>query len=195
MPIRAASTRIFHTLRFYLFFEVPVCETVHAACHAARRRSRLEETQPRGFRLCKEYIDPKRETLLGVRLGGSADEGHIAALERRAKTKAEARQPLRSDAKAGIGDIEVDATVGGTVEQAADGDGGGAARLKIANQKIGGLSGGEDAFAEQNVLAADVDLRGVGDLRGFGVAVAKYMSVWLYELAMDVAGNGAHQVG
>ena len=59
------------------------------------------------------------------------------------------------------------------VEQGADGNRGGTAGLKIANQEIGGLSGGEQAMAEQDVLAFDVDLRGVEDLLGCDVAAAE----------------------
>ena len=50
-------------------------------------------------------------------------------------------------------------------------------------------------MAQQDVLAFDLHLRGVEDLGGGDLVVVKFVNVRLDELAMDIAGDGANQVG
>ena len=82
-----------------------------------------------GIMFIKEYTCQARQIPLAVKLGSRKDERKIAIQGWCAETKT--GEPLWSNQEAAVGDIEIDATIEVTVEQAADGDGCGATGLKI----------------------------------------------------------------
>jgi hypothetical protein len=130
---------------------------------------------------------------LGSSFVGCADEGKIAVQDRRAKTKAD--EPLSADLKANVVDFDVDAAVVWADKQGADGNGSGAASSISADQKIGGLTGGEYAYAKEDVLAFDIQLWGVEDLRGRGIVVVEFTHEGCYEVTADVTSDFTDEVG
>jgi len=121
------------------------------------------------------------------------DIGQVAVLGGRSKS--EAGKALRADEKTAVSDVDVYAAIKMAIKEPADSDGSSSAGLEIAYQEIGGLPGGENSFAEENVLAFYVDLRGIKDFLGCDLVIEKLASVGLHELAADVAGDFTDQVG
>lgn len=121
------------------------------------------------------------------------DERKIAVQLGRAK--AETGEKLRPDQKSAIVDFQLDAPSGVAVEQGTEGDRGRAAGLKVADQEISGLPGREQAMAEQDVLALNVRLGSIENLCGRGGGVKETLHVGLDELADNISGDRANQVG